>query len=224
MIQSTREIAEPSASTPFGLMMFTRYPVPGQTKTRLIPRLGTEGAATLQRRMTEHVLAQMAGAAQRLPLAVEVYFAGGSLEQMHAWLGVAYDEHPIAYYPQSAGSLGDRLTAAFDQNFERRRPGAIAIGSDCPALGHDHLAAALEALTRVDVVVGPATDGGYYLIGLRQPQPALFKEIAWGTERVLEQTLAIATRQGLSLELLSPLTDVDRPEDLPQWERLIGAS
>jgi uncharacterized protein len=201
---------------PFGLLMFTRYPEPGRTKTRLIPHLGAEGAATLQRQMTEHVLTQVTAAAQRLPLAVEVHFAGGSLAQMQSWLG-----ETVTYIAQSAGGLGDRLIAAFSQSFALGRPGAIAIGSDCPALGADHLAAAIQALERVDVAIGPATDGGYYLIGLRQLEPALFKDIAWGTERVLEQTLAAATAQGLTVELLAPLSDVDYPEDLPQWECIV---
>lgn len=207
---------ERPGTKPFGLLMFTRYPEPGLTKTRLIPHLGAEGAATLQRQMTEHVLTQVTAAAQCLPLAVEVHFAGGSLAQMQGWLG-----ETVTYFAQSAGGLGDRLIAAFSQSFALGRPGAIAIGSDCPALGADHLAAALQALERVDVAIGPATDGGYYLIGLRQFEPALFKAIDWGTERVLEQTLAVATAQGLTVELLPPLTDVDYPEDLPQWERIV---
>jgi glycosyltransferase A (GT-A) superfamily protein (DUF2064 family) len=74
-------------------------------------------------------------------------------------------------------------------------------------------------------VIGPATDGGYYLIGLSRLEPALFDAITWGTDQVLAQTLAAAQAQGLTVELLTPLTDVDRPADLPQWERLArGAS
>ncbi|HSM81568.1 MAG TPA: TIGR04282 family arsenosugar biosynthesis glycosyltransferase, partial [Nodosilinea sp.] len=184
----------PTPSSPTGLMLFTRYPEPGRTKTRLIPHLGPEGAASLQRRMTEHVLAQVTAAAQQLPLAVEVHFAGGTPAQMQQWLGPG-----PTYYPPAAGALGDRLVAAFSHSFEQGRPSAIAIGSDCPALGSDHLAATLAALQRVDVVLGPATDGGYYLIGLRQPQPALFQGIAWGTGAVLAQTLALAAAQGLSV-------------------------
>lgn len=213
-------MARPQASArerPYGLLMFTRYPEPGFTKTRLIPHLGPEGAATLQRRMTEHVLTQVTAAAQRLPLAVEVHFAGGSLAQMQGWLGSA-----VTYCAQSSGSLGDRLIAAFDRSFALGRPGAIAIGSDCPALGGDHLAAALQALERVDVAIGPATDGGYYLIGLRQLETALFKDIDWGTDRVLEQTLAIVAFHRLTVELLPPLTDIDHPADLPQWERIVN--
>jgi rSAM/selenodomain-associated transferase 1 len=199
------------------LLMFSRYPEPGQTKTRLIPHLGPEGAAALQRRMTEHVLSRMTVAAQRLPLAITVHFAGGTQGQMQAWLGA-----DVTCYPQSEGSLGDRLIAAFQQSFDQGYSSAIAIGSDCPALDYHHLAAALAALTRVDVVLGPATDGGYYLIGLRRPEPALFHAIDWGTDRVLAQTMTIAASQGLSVELLSPLTDIDRPADLPQWEQILA--
>ena len=203
-----------------GLMLFTRYPEAGRTKTRLIPHLGPEGAAALHRRMTEHVVAQVTGAAQQLPLAVEVHFTGGSLAQMQGWLGDG-----VTYCPQALGTLGDRLLVAFRQNLDRGRPGAIAIGSDCPALGAEHLAAALAALQRVDLVIGPATDGGYYLIGLSRLEPTLVDAITWGTDQVLAQTLAAAQAQGLTVELLTPLTDVDRPADLPQWERLArGAS
>ncbi|MGG6241211.1 TIGR04282 family arsenosugar biosynthesis glycosyltransferase [Nodosilinea sp. AN01ver1] len=219
MNQLETEATEQPEGNRFGLMLFTRFPEPGRTKTRLIPHLGPAGAAALQRQMTEHVLAQVQGAAQRLPLALEVHFAGGSQGQMQAWLG-----NTVSYYPQAEGGLGDRLVAAFSQSFALGRPGAIAIGSDCPALTCDHLAAAIAALHRVDVVLGPATDGGYYLIGLRQLEPALFEAIAWGTDQVLTQTLATATAQGLTVELLPPLTDVDRPEDLPQWESIVAGS
>ena len=219
MNQPETGVARLPGSEPFGLMLFTRYPEPGRTKTRLIPHLGPAGAAAVQRQMTEHVLAQVQSAAQRLPLAVEVHFAGGDRSRMQAWLG-----DRAAYFPQAEGGLGDRLTAAFRQSFGWGRPGAIAIGSDCPALGADHLTAALEALGRADGVLGPATDGGYYLIGLRQLEPTLFKDIDWGTDQVLAQTLAAATAQGLTVELLPPLTDVDRPEDLPQWEAILARS
>lgn len=203
----------------FGLLLFTRYPEPGRTKTRLIPRLGPAGAAALQRHMTEYVLAQVLDAAQHLPLAIEVHFAGDRRSPVRDWLG----DRP-SYYPQAEGDLGDRLIAAFSHSMALGRPGAIAIGSDCPALGAAHLSAALEALQRADMVIGPATDGGYYLIGLRQLDPALFREIAWGTDRVLAQTLAAATALGLTVELLTPLTDIDRPEDLPQWEAILAGS
>ena len=207
--------SQPSAT--FGLLLFTRYPEPGRTKTRMIPHLGPEGAAALQRAMTEHVLGQVTAAAQQLPLAIEVHFAGGTEAQMQGWLG-----DRITYHPQSEGDLGAKLAAAFGHNLAAGRAGAIAIGSDCPALGAPHLAAALKALQSADVVLGPATDGGYYLIGLRQPQPALFEAIAWGTGQVLAQTLAAAASQGLAVELLTPLTDIDLPEDLPQWEQILA--
>ncbi|MGF1517924.1 MAG: TIGR04282 family arsenosugar biosynthesis glycosyltransferase [Nodosilinea sp.] len=214
-------LADSQPPAAFGLLLFTRYPEPGRTKTRMIPHLGPEGAAALQRAMTEHVLGQVTTAAQQLPLAIEVHFAGGTEAQMQGWLG----DH-ITYYPQGEGDLGAKLAAAFEQTFRHKlaagRKGAIAIGSDCPALGTAHLAAALKALQSADVVLGPATDGGYYLIGLRQPQPALFEAIAWGTGQVLAQTLAAATAQGLAIELLTPLTDIDRPEDLPQWEQILA--
>jgi rSAM/selenodomain-associated transferase 1 len=222
MHHGTDKPPETAWPNPHHLMLFTRYPVPGQTKTRLIPHLGPARAAALQRQMTEYILNQITEAARHLPLAAEVHFSGGSLAQMQDWLG---DRPTVTYHSQAEGTLGDRLIAAFEQSFEADcfeagRLGAIAIGSDCPALGVEHLSAAVEALQQVDVAIGPATDGGYYLIGLAQPQPALFQTIDWGTERVLAQTLAAAADQGLSIELLAPLTDIDLPEDLPEWEKI----
>jgi rSAM/selenodomain-associated transferase 1 len=210
-------MTSPLLPAPLGLLLFSRYPQPGRTKTRLIPHLGPAGAAALQRQMTEHVLAQVLEASRHLPLAVEVHFDGGSLAQMQSWLG---DRPGLGYYPQGAGDLGARLAAAFGRSFAAGRSGAIAIGSDCPALALSHLSAAAAALQRTEIVLGPATDGGYYLIGLRQPQPALFHGIDWGTERVLAQTLAAIHTQQLTVELLTPLTDVDLPEHLPQWEQI----
>jgi hypothetical protein len=96
----------------------------------------------------------------------------------------------------------------------------LLIGSDCPLLTPDYLARGLAALQRHDLVLGPAEDGGYVMVGLRQPRPALFKGLDWGTGRVLEQTLEIAADQGLSTELLPPLWDVDRAGDLGRLARL----
>lgn len=204
------------------LIIFTRYPEPGKAKTRLIPCLGAEAAADLHRQMTEWTLAQVnlwqhSRTPQNLPAAVEVWFAGGECQQMQAWLG----EWPH-YQPQPAGDLGERLVQALHTAFAAGAKATVIIGSDCPELTAEILAKAFDALEQADLVLGPATDGGYYLMGLRAFVPELFESIAWSTERVLAQTLEIANRLGLSIACLPTLTDIDRPEDLAIWQQVIA--
>lgn len=197
-----------------GLFILTRFPQPGRTKTRLIPALGAEGAAQLQRHMTEFLIERLQGICHRRAIRFEIHFTGAKLSQMLDWLG-----HQVPLRPQGEGHLGQRIGHAFDQGFTSGLQRVLIIGSDCPSIGEPHIAQALTHLETHDLVLGPATDGGYYLVGLKGPKPQLFEGIRWGHSCVLEQTAAIATRQRLSAAYLPPLTDIDRPEDLPRyWE------
>jgi rSAM/selenodomain-associated transferase 1 len=205
------------APTVATLIMVTRFPQPGRTKTRLIPALGAAGAAQLQRCMTELLVARLRGICDRASLALEVHFADASLDQMHDWLG-----DRVTFKPQSAGHLGERLHSAFLQRFREREQPILMVGSDCPDLGEGHITQSLTALNHHDVVLGPAHDGGYYLIGLKQAQPRLFENISWGQSCVLAETIAIAADEGLSVALLEPLCDIDRPEDLHLWQAYSG--
>lgn len=201
------------------LILFTRYPQPGMAKTRLIPVLGEAGAATLSQQMTEHTLAQVQALQRLEPIEVEIRFAGGTVELMRRWLGESWH-----YVPQGEGDLGDRLLRSLQSAVARGASHTVIIGTDCPELTAALLQQAFTALTQVDLVLGPAVDGGYYLIGLRQPMPALFQTICWSTDVVLQQTLAIAQQLQLTVSLLPPLSDVDRPEDLACWQRVSTAA
>lgn len=205
------------------LVVFTRYPEPGRTKTRLIPALGTEGAATLQRQMTEHTLATvarwLAQEHQSRGSTVRVLRTGGSGAQFRAWLGADW-----VYEAQVAGDLGDRMAAALATGVAAGHHRVVIIGIDCPGITSELLNQAFGALQTQDLVLGPALDGGYYLVGLRAEAltlavPALFTEMAWGTNQVLAETLHRAAQQGLAVMQLPPLQDVDDPEDLPLWEQ-----
>lgn len=207
------------APTVATLIMVTRFPQPGRTKTRLIPALGAVGAAQLQQRMTELLVERLQTVCDHASLALEVHFADGSLAQMHDWLG-----DDVTFKPQGSGNLGKRLHEAFQQGFRAGQQPILMVGSDCPDLGEGHIIQALSALHRHDVVLGPAHDGGYYLIGLKRPHPTLFENISWGQSCVLAETIAIATAQGLSVALLDPLSDIDRPEDLHRWQAYAGNS
>lgn len=199
------------------LIVFTRYPEPGKAKTRLIPVLGSEGAAKLHRQMTEHTMLQVRELQAFRPLSVEVYFAESDQKRMQDWLG-----SDIVYQPQGEGDLGSRMAQAFNAAFSSGMDSVIIIGTDCPSLKTKLMAKAFQALEQNELVLGPATDGGYYLIGLRRLIPKLFQGISWGTSEVLQQTVAIAEKLELAIAYLPPLSDVDRPEDLSILDWVMG--
>ena len=197
------------------LLVFTRYPEPGKVKTRLIPALGSTGAASLHRRLTAHALSLAKAFADAGHLELRVAFDGGHVQAMQQVFGEAYQ-----YEPQAPGDLGRRLESAFAASLQQGRRRVVLIGSDCPGISAPILSSAFARLTDHDLVLGPATDGGYYLIGLRAPQPELFQDIPWSTGQVLTKTLEKAAGLGLRPALLKSLTDIDRPADLPVWEKI----
>ncbi|PHJ68375.1 hypothetical protein VF14_01845 [Nostoc linckia z18] len=196
------------------LIIFTRYPEPGKTKTRLIPVLGSVGAANLQRRMTEHTILQVKQLQKAIDISVEIWFSDGDLQLMQKWLG-----SDLVYQPQGEGDLGLRMARSLLQAFQSGAEKAIIIGTDCPGLNAEILATAFDKLRTFDLVLGPALDGGYYLIGLRQLIPELFANIEWGTANVFQKTVEIAQKVNLSYVNLVSLADVDRPEDLCIWQQ-----
>lgn len=197
------------------LIIFTRYPEAGLTKTRLIPTLGAKGAATLHRQMTEYTLSKVREFQNNHHISVEVCFTGGNLSLMQHWLG-----SDMIYQPQGEGDLGSRivrsLAVAFQDSIER----VVVIGTDCPSLSTQLLQKAFYQLHSHNLVIGPAIDGGYYLIGLNCLIPELFTGINWGTEEVFQTTINIAKKLELSIAYLPQLADIDRPEDLPVWEQI----
>ncbi|EGJ48454.1 TIGR04283 family arsenosugar biosynthesis glycosyltransferase [Desulfocurvibacter africanus] len=199
------------------VILFTRFPVPGQTKTRLIPALGPEGAARLQEAMTGCAVLTARSHAAVHDAMIQVRFDGTCARRMRAWLGPE-----LAYLPQGPGDLGLRMDRALGEVLRHGRGPAVLVGCDCPGLDGAVLRAAFEALQNNDVVLGPADDGGYYLVGLRAPASCLFRDMPWGTGQVLVRTLAAASQHGLRVALVEARPDVDRPEDLPVWERTIG--
>ncbi|MBE9079207.1 TIGR04282 family arsenosugar biosynthesis glycosyltransferase [Romeria aff. gracilis LEGE 07310] len=205
------------------LILLTRYPEAGKTKTRLIPHLGAEPAARLQQQMTEHIVAEIQQFQSCYAASLEVHFAGSSRAQMATWLG-----NHLRYRPQPSGGLGTRLSQAFCQGFRDGMDRVVAIGADCPQITVHLLTQAFQRLRNHDLVLGPALDGGYYLIGLSKTcdaaHAALFQGIDWGTAQVFDQTVAIAHRQALTLATLAPLSDIDRPEDLAIWQNRIKIS
>lgn len=227
-------------TAPSRLIVFTRYPEPGRAKTRLIPVLGPAGAAELQRRMTVHVLKQVEilvarrthgvrdaggvgspGQVDALacqPVAVEIRFEGGDADRMVRWLGPQW-----TYRPQGEGDIGARMARALAEAVAEGVPAAVLIGTDIPDLSTTILAEAFQRLADHEIVIGPAADGGYYLIGIRRERyvelsPLLFQGIAWGGENVLRDTRSVLSSAQVKVHLLPTLQDIDRPEDLAAWE------
>lgn len=198
------------------LILFARYPVAGKVKTRLIPALGAEGAAALHRRLVLRALRIAHALCQSQNVQLEIRFAGGGANEMQHWLGDGW-----LCRPQCEGDLGQRMAGAFEDSFREGSPATVIFGSDCPSLTPDILNAAFELLKTNPVVFGPATDGGYYLIGLNQPMPELFQGVAWGTETVLSQSQQILERAGIRPAQLQPLEDLDRPEDVAAWQHIV---
>ena len=197
------------------LIIFTRYPEPGKTKTRMIPALGAEGAAELQRQMSEHTLKNAQEWQKNSGGRIAIHFMGGDVFLMSNWLG-----KELNYYPQISGNLGKKMQYAFNQAFEQGATKVVTIGIDCPNLNINLLNKAFSDLSDHDLVLGKAEDGGYYLIGLKRVIPELFQNINWGTAEVLAQTQNIANNLNLNSSYLPTLRDIDRPEDLFIWEKL----
>ncbi|GAB5352314.1 TIGR04282 family arsenosugar biosynthesis glycosyltransferase [Qipengyuania sp. 483] len=182
------------------LSIFARLPVPGKVKTRLISALGEEGAARLYARL----LALTVEVARESGLEFELRVTGG---EIGAFQGLFGDDVPVV--DQGDGDLGARMA--------RVEAPALIIGSDCPGITAPLLRAAAGALEDRRVVLGPANDGGYYLIGYREPVPFLFEDMEWSTPKVLPETLARLAARGHGQAILPELADIDTAEDLAQW-------
>jgi hypothetical protein len=191
------------------LIIFTRYPEAGTTKTRLIPMLGAEGAAIWQKKMTELTIIECRKLLEIRDISIEVFFAGGDLSLMREWLG-----KDLIYQPQGKGDLGEKMRRAFDLSFRSGNKRTAIIGTDCPELTVEILTEMFDRLKNRDVVLGAAKDGGYYTIGLAHLIDELFINIDWGTEVVFQQTQKKVQQLNLSVAYLPILSDVDRPEDL----------
>lgn len=200
---------------PVALAILAKAPVAGFAKTRLAPALGAERAAALQARFLERAVTT-ACFAQIGPVSVWAAPDPGhpAFQSLAAAFGIALVRQPDA-------DLGLRMLAAL----AAARGPALVIGTDCPALTPAHLRAAADTLTGgIDVVAVPVEDGGYALIGMREPQPQLFTDMPWSTTCVMTETRRRLARLGLSWREPARLWDVDGPEDLPRLERVGLAS
>lgn len=222
------------------IILFTRFPRAGETKTRLIPHLGANGAALLQRTMTEFTIKQ--AIATRVPL--QMHFTGGTKEEMQDWFQEMFSQETpcqknssthVEFIPQTSGDIGERMEHAFQhvyshtlkntqentQNEDVKK--VVLIGSDCPDNRTENILNAFDILDNNSCVIGPSIDGGYYLLGLKAHDSKdsqllyskLFHDIAWGTDTVFHDTKDRVKQCKLRYKLLPMLSDVDYPVDIP---------
>jgi rSAM/selenodomain-associated transferase 2 len=219
------------------LILMLKFPVPGAVKTRLAPALGEQRACALHRALVAQTLAEVARFANGGEVAVEARIAGAPDETAaRAWLeSVPMHSAPgvtgvppvgaqglptppaLTIRNQGDGDLGARMERAVAAAFTEGAEAVVVIGGDCPQLTAEHLASAFATLARAEVVLGPAADGGYYLIGMRRMVPALFHGIRWGSDEVFAQTLSAARAVAVEVAQLATLRDVDVPDDLAVW-------
>jgi rSAM/selenodomain-associated transferase 1 len=186
------------------LIIFVKAPRRGTVKTRLARAIGEEAARAAYEKMVEELIERL------VPLtSVELRFApDDAITEITRWR-----RRDWSLRPQGEGDLGKRLERAFADAFANGAQYVAVIGSDCPAIRVEDIQSAWTVLGTNDVVLGPARDGGYWLIGLREPRPTLFQAIDWSTNRVLKQTLRRARARNLAVELLRELSDVDTESD-----------
>ncbi len=191
------------------ITILAKAPIEGFAKTRLIPALGAQGAAALQARLIERTV-ETAVAAAIGPVTLWC-----TPDETHELFHMMADRFGVALARQPEGDLGRRMLAAAAAS----QGPALIIGTDCPALTRELLRQASDALREGDAVVIPAEDGGYGLVGLHKPQPALFTDMEWSVATVMDETRQRMTALRLQWRELSPIWDVDTPADLERLKR-----
>lgn len=202
-----------SAMEPLLLLQFAREPQEGRVKTRMLPHLSASQACHLHSELTLWTCRQLLDSGLG---PVEMSVAG---DTRHTLFDQCLALGVTRVSQQCGRDLGQRMYNAFQRGLEQYAA-VVLVGSDCPDIDPDYLKRAVAALQTAPIVVGPANDGGYVLLGARVVTEDLFNGISWGTDQVFVQTQRALAREGLQWAELPRLTDIDRPEDLAIWEAL----
>jgi rSAM/selenodomain-associated transferase 1 len=205
----------PSPLTPHqtALVIFAKAPIPGQVKTRLCPPLTPDEAATLHGSFVLDTLERTKTAVAKLKLPLDRYLACAP-SATHVFFKIMEERQSVKLIDQVGADLGARMNQAFQRLFAQGYRQVVLIGTDVPTLPLSHFKQALLALENHDLVLGPALDGGYYLIGLKRMAPELFVDMSWSTNQVLGLTQEKAATIGLKVSLIQPWRDVDTLADL----------
>jgi rSAM/selenodomain-associated transferase 1 len=188
------------------LILFAKDPVEGQVKTRLSSLLDAQTILSLYCHFLKDSIEKICSIAE-----VDRFIGIASNPKTNYFDDVSRS-HPVRLFVQKGGNLGERMRLAFEDRFEEGYGRVVIIGSDSPTLPAAYIEQALQS--DKDVVIGPSTDGGYYLIGMQGKMTDIFEHVPWGTDRVLSETLNVLKGQRAEAELLPVWYDVDLPEDL----------
>lgn len=192
------------------LIIMTRVPVAGETKTRLMSDLSGEECVAFH----EACLNDLIHIQGKIKIPTYIYYSGFLTEKF-----ISIFHEKVKFIPQEGSDLGERMAQAFRQTLNSHKH-VVMIGSDVPNLTVPHFEKAFDVLdSKKDLVFGPALDGGYYLIGMNTFHPELFQGITWGGSEVLEKTLEQVHGKGLSYSLLEMMRDLDTFEDLAEYMR-----
>lgn len=194
------------------IIIFVKNPVAGQVKTRLAKSIGNERALKVYLDLLEHTRQTT----YALPCSKAVFYSQEVVD-----LDV-FEPSQFLKYEQEGGDLGERMLNAFQLAFHREYNKVVLIGSDCYELNAGHLREAFDALENNEVVLGPAKDGGYYLIGMQQMHQKLFVDKPWSTSDLLLDTILELKKEGASYRMLDTLSDIDTEEDLKRFQTLTG--
>jgi rSAM/selenodomain-associated transferase 1 len=186
------------------LIVFAKAPIAGEVKTRLTPFLTAESAAQLHKNLVEHTLVTVTSIEN---CSVELWVGSD-----HLWWGELAKRFAVEVFQQCGNDLGERMLFALDDALQRSHK-VLIVGTDCPSITPQYLADAFECLDRESVVIGPADDGGYVMLGLRRSVPLLFTNMEWGSANVFPETVSRLETAGLGWCELESLMDIDRPDD-----------
>lgn len=195
------------------LIVFLKFPQPGNVKTRLAADLGARPAALIYEAMAERVITEV----YPLEASYDVFLYVDPLHPQSAyseWLGEAF-----SYRPQRGADLGERMANAFGEMFERGYEKVAIIGTDCTGMDNAFIDEMFERLEKQDFILGPSNDGGYYLLAMKETNPWIFEDVDWSTNSVLETTLDKIDMRELKVYELEEKMDVDTPEDLVEYQQ-----
>ncbi len=192
------------------IFLFCRFPKLGEVKSRMAQECGAEKTLKIYRKMLQTVLQNLAAS----EFSFEVHLTGGNPSEISQY----FSNYPVKN--QIDGNLGDKLIYAVENWFAENDEALLIIGADQLELDNNLFKMAEKLLLKNEVVIGPAKDGGYYLIGIKKPFVEIFKNISWGSEKVLQETLAILKSYKISYGLLPEKNDIDFVADLPEsWQK-----
>ena len=192
------------------LIIFVKNVIPGHVKTRLAATLGNDVAMDIYQQLLKNLKNNI----QSLDAGKIIFYSEFIEDDI-------WDYSIFKKNIQQGNDLGERMKNAFDVSLAAGYKKAVIIGSDCPGIDENILNEAFEKLTGFDVVIGPATDGGYYLLGMKKMYSFLFQDIEWSTDKVLQQTLSVCNRNHLTYFQLPELSDIDEEKDLTHFKELV---